>query len=62
MRFEVMGSDGNKKILDLALPAETWRLVEECRAELAKRGKVMTTEEVAAEILGIGLSMTSGVG
>ena len=62
VRFNVVGDDGDKKVLDVVLPAETWRLIEDVRDRLAAQGRTSTTEEIAAEILGIGLSMTHGVG
>lgn len=61
VRFEVDTTDGIR-ILNVPLSDEVCAQIDEVVRQLTQSGRRITFDEVAAEALGIGLSMTHGVG
>ncbi len=62
VRLEIVVEGHSDQKFFLVVPHELWEEVEAHVAQLAEQGDIRTTEQVIADVLGVGLSMTHGVG
>lgn len=62
VRLEIVVDGRSDSALFLIVPHDLWERIEAHAALLAESGDKRTTEQVVADVLGVGLSMTHGVG
>lgn len=62
VRLEIVVEGRGDSPFFLVVPRELWEEIEAHVALLAESGDERTTEQVVADVLGVGLSMTHGVG